>query len=418
MNRERLMRTPASGEQRVSRLRLRDLLSEASAGILQRPLRSALTMLGTVLGVAAFVAILGLTATARGQIDKAFTVLSATQVTVTAAPQADPITRHGDSFPDDADARIRRLNGVRHAGLQWRVRTGSATVSPTPSVQAQQTTRGITMTAADPGALAAVGATVATGRLYGAFVQHHAEPVAVLGPAAAKALNVHSLTGQPAVFVGDRAFTVIGVLSDVRRHPELLSSVIIPTSTAITDFGRPVSPPASLLIDTRLGAAPVIAHQAALALRPNDPKAFTVSNPTEPTLVKGAVSHQLDSLLLLLAGVSLVIGAFGIANTTLVAITERTSEIGLRRALGARRRHIATQFLTESATLGTLGGLIGTSIGVTIVIAVALAKHWSAILAPWAVLPAPLLGGLIGLAAGAYPALRAAWIQPIDALQH
>src|ERR1022692_5012209 len=89
------------------------------------------------------------------------------------------------------------------------------------------------------------------------------------------------------------------------------------------------------------------------------------------------------------------------------AVLERTEEIGLRRALGARPRHIASQFLAESTTLGTLGGLIGTSLGVLTVVAFAAAKDWTAVVNPAFTLPAPLIGSVVGLLAGAYPALRA-----------
>ena len=114
---------------------------------------------------------------------------------------------------------------------------------------------------------------------------------------------------------------------------------------------------------------------------------------------------------------SLLIGAVGIANTTLVAVMERVGEIGLRRALGARPMHVAIQFLTESGTLGTLGGLIGSSLGIIVTISVALAHHWTAVLNPATTLTAPLVGTITGLLAGAYPAMRAARIEPLEALR-
>jgi putative ABC transport system permease protein len=129
------------------------------------------------------------------------------------------------------------------------------------------------------------------------------------------------------------------------------------------------------------------------------------------------VNSALAELFLALAGVSLVIGAVGIANTTLVAVLERAGEIGLRRALGARPRHIAAQFLAESTALGLLGGLIGTSLAVAVVIAVAVTKQWTAILDPVTVLPAPLLGAVTGLLAGLYPAIRASRVEPLEALR-
>lgn len=129
------------------------------------------------------------------------------------------------------------------------------------------------------------------------------------------------------------------------------------------------------------------------------------------------MTSDLSGLFLVLAGVSLVIGAAGIANTMVIAVLERVPEIGLRRALGARRRHVAAQFLAESAAVGGIGGLVGTGAGVGCVVLVAIAQTWTPILEPAAVFPAPLLGIVIGLVAGTYPAIRAARIEPADAVR-
>lgn len=119
---------------------------------------------------------------------------------------------------------------------------------------------------------------------------------------------------------------------------------------------------------------------------------------------------SLRSLFLLLAAVCLVIGAVGIANTTLVAVLERTGEIGLRRSLGARPAHIAGQFLSESTVLGTMGGLVGTGLGVLTVLAVTVARYWTAVTEPWTVVAAPFAGSLVGLLAGpTRPCAPPAW---------
>ena len=141
-----------------------------------------------------------------------------------------------------------------------------------------------------------------------------------------------------------------------------------------------------------------------------------VTSPPNPQNLQSQVSGDLAGLFLILALISLLIGAVGIANTTLVAVLERTEEIGLRRAVGARPRHIAAQFLAESTALGTLGGLIGTCIGVGVVVIFAAVKDWTAVLNPAYTLPAPLIGSVVGLLAGAYPALRAARTSPLAAL--
>jgi putative ABC transport system permease protein len=404
-----------------SRLAPRDLGAEAMAGLVQRPARTFLTMLGTVLGVGAFVAILGLTSTTGGQISKQFTLLSATQVAVDDV--GDPATREtsrtGYDFPPDADRRIEALNGVRHAGVWWHVSTeGRPTrVSAFPGAPAGGTLD-LNIYAASPGALAAMNPTLSQGTAYNAFHEGRHESVALLSLAAARRLGIGRLDAQPAVFINGRPFTVVGIYSDLQRTPDLLLGIMIPTSTAIDDFGLPaVADPAHMLIETQLGAAQLIAGQAPLALRPDAPGVFKVTAPPEPHTLRDRVASDLNGLFLLLASITLVLGAVGIANTTLVSVMERTGEIGLRRALGARPRHITGQFLAESTALGALGGLIGTALAVGFVVLVAVARSWTPILAPYTVLPAPLLGAVVGLAAGAYPALRAARVEPVEALR-
>lgn len=160
-----------------------------------------------------------------------------------------------------------------------------------------------------------------------------------------------------------------------------------------------------------------MAGEVALALRPDAPTSFEVVPPPDPRDLRDNVSSDLGALFLMLAGVCLAIGAVGIANTTTLAVLERINEIGVRRALGARRRHIAAQFLTEGAALGLVGGTAGAGLGVAAVVVVAVARQWTPVLAPAVVLLAPAMGLLVGLIAGAYPALRAARIQPVQALQ-
>jgi putative ABC transport system permease protein len=398
-----------------SRLSWRDLVGEAVSGVLQRPGRSILTMLGTVLGIGAMVGILGLTTTAGGQIDKRFTALAATEVTVedqgATASDAGP----GMSFPPDSDTRIRQINGVVHGGLLWPLPLRQPTVSGVPELNTDS--GGLGLYAADPDALAALHPVLQTGRLFDAFHVNRRERVAVLGSGAARRLGITSLDTMPAVFIDGSTYTVIGIISDLQRLPELLLSVILPSSTALAAYGPPTDEPAEMVIETRLGAAKVVADQAALALRPDAPDKLRAIAPADPQTLRGGVTSDLNVLFVLLAGITLVIGGVSIANTTFVAVLERTNEIGLRRSLGARPRHIAAHFLAESAALGTLGGLVGTSLGVVFVVGVALAQQWTAILEPWTVLPAPAAGTIVGVAAGLYPAIRAAKVEPVEALR-
>lgn len=406
-----------------TRLGLRDLASEAVTGLIQRPARSALTMLGTVLGVGVFVAVLALTSTVTSQIGKSFNILQATTVTITETSTNTPdgMPRTGEqpltSFPADTDTRLVQLNGVVAGGLWWSVPVRNPAIGTKPGGATGVQAGGIGLYAASPGALSAIEPTLKSGVLFNTFHEGRSEQVCILGSATARLLGITRVDNQPAVFVGDSAYTVLGIIDDTERLPEALLGMIIPATTALTNYGPPVDRPAQAIVQVRLGAGQLIAQQAPLALRPDQPQLLSAASPPDPRTLRDQVSTDLSGLFLLLAAICLAVGALGIANTTLVAVLERTGEIGLRRSLGARSRHIGIQFLAESTTLGILGGLIGTSLGVLTVIAIAVSKQWTAVIEPATVLPAPLVGGLVGLLAGCYPALRAARIEPLEALR-
>lgn len=393
-----------------------DLLAEALAGVLQRPARSALTALGTVLGVGAFVAVLGLTSTASAQIDTRFDALTATEVTVREAADR-PAGEPSAAFPADAGQRAAALGGVRHAGVYWPVRLGgdaTVTGAPLPGAGGERAA----VVAATPGVLHAAGVRLAEGRLYDAFHQETGQPVAVLGSGLAARLGITGLETRPTVFLGGRPFTVIGIAEAVDRKADLLTSVVVPASAAERHWGPPgAGEGTELLVATDPGAARQVADLLPLALDAAHPERFEALPPPDPRTLRSHVGSDLEQLFLLLAGVCLVIGTVGIANTTLVAVLERTGEIGLRRALGARGRHVTLQFLTESGVLGALGGLVGTSLGTVTVVAVCLARDWTPVVDPAMVAAAPLAGLAAGLAAGLYPAWRASRVQPAEALR-
>jgi macrolide transport system ATP-binding/permease protein len=400
-----------------SKLTLVDLFSEALAGMLARPARALLTVLGTVLGIAALVATLGISKTAGNQIVGRFDALAATEVVVKPAGADQPgASSVSPVLPWDSESRLRRLNGVRSAGIFSNVDLGGALVRGAPVQDpTQPTERSIGVKAASPGLFTAVKAHLAEGRYFDAGHDARSDRVAVIGAAVATKLNIGRLEGQPAIYIGDTLFAVIGVMDDTARVPELLSSIIIPDRTAHDLYQ--LAAPGSVHVDTAIGAATLIARQAPIALVPNDPTLVEASTAGEPRKVKGQVAADVNTLFLILGAVSLLVGAIGIANVTLVSVIERTGEIGLRRSLGATRRHIAAQFLAESGLLGLVGGAIGASLGVLVVVAVSLARTWTPVLDPWVPFAAPAVGAAVGLLSGLYPASRAASLQPVDALR-
>lgn len=407
---------PGDGPRPRARMGLSDLASEALAGLFARPGRSLLTALGAVLGIASLVATLGVANTAGNQIVTSFNELSATSVVVTNergffgdnAPRA--------RLPWDSELRLTRLNGVVAAGWRADVDIGSALTRSVPlNDPLGQTEFQIPMVAASPGLYPAMRGRLATGRWFDAGHSQRADPVAVLGTGAAQRLNVTRVGQQPVIFVGDASFVVIGILADAQRQLDLLNAVIVPEGTARDLYG--LESPDTIQIDTEVGAAGLIASQAAVAVSPNDPALVRVQSPPSPESLRARVEGDVNALFLVLGAVSLLVGAIGIANVTLVSVLERVGEIGLRRALGAGRRHIASQFLLESTGIGLFGGVMGASAGVLVVVAVAASNDWTPVLDARVPLGAPLLGAAVGLLAGLYPAWRASRLEPVESLR-
>lgn len=395
----------------------RDLVAEVSYGIGSRPGRLVLTTLGTVLGIGSLVVTIGLAQTAAGQISRQFDAVAATQVVVKPST-----SRFGESqravgrIPWDVEDRLNRLNGVEASGGVGSVSIGDLRITAVPindpSIAA---TAAPQVLATTPGLLDAVRGRIVTGRYFDAGHDERADRVVVLGARAAQRLGVNRVDSQPSIFIGERPYTVIGIIDDVARRSDLLSAVIMPVGTARHDFALTALEEAHARI--AVGAGPVVGAQAPVALEPNNPETIEAQVPTASSAVRENVQADVNAIFLALGAVALLVGGVGIANITLLSVRERIGEIGLRRALGATKSNIGNQFLVESGVIGLLGGLIGAAIGVGVVVAVSVVKEWTPILDLRMVIGSSLLGGVIGLLAGLYPALKAAAIEPIAALR-
>ena len=403
---------------RADRFSVQDLLVEASYGVGARPSRLVMTTLGTVLGIASLVVTIGFAQTAAGQISNQFDAVSATQVMIEPASTRNS---SGDEqatgrLPWDAPERVNRLAGVERAGLVAEVDVAGQLVTSVPvnDPSAAQTLSPAVI-ATSPGLLAAVRGQVVTGRYFDAGHDDRADRVVVLGARAAETLGINRVDSQPSIFIGEVPYTVIGIIDGVERRANLLDAVILPLSTARTDFG--LTAPTELHVQIEIGAGALVGRQAPIALDPNAPENFTVQAPAAASALQDNIQADINIVFLTLGILALLAGGLGIANVTLLSVMERVGEIGLRRALGATKRDIARQFIVESAVIGLLGGLIGSALGVFAVVVVSLLQGWTPLLDPFVAIGAALLGTVVGLTAGAYPAVRASNIEPITALR-
>jgi putative ABC transport system permease protein len=390
----------------------RDVVAQALQAMGGRRGRAALTALGVAFGICAAVATLGITASASQAVTAKFDELTATEVRV----KYPAIGSGRDLARPEAvqRQRVTLLNGVRDAGLTAKAE-GHPTVSNVrndedPWIEAS-------VLAAQEGSLSAAGAALVNGRVFDAGHETRHDRVALLDTEAATRLFGEVDTAQGAmVFVADVPYTVLGVYRAPTGNGGMTSAVVLPYWTTAGQPGLRF-PDAEMIVRTQLGAADQVAREVPFVIAPQAPEDLAVLVPPDLRSLRAGVEEETQALFLGLALVSLVIGALGVSNVSYVAVLERRAEIGLRRAVGASRRAVAAQFCLETATLGLIGGVVGTIAGIHVTAATSLAKSWLVILDPMVLGGGPLVGMLTGLVAGVYPAIAAARVQPADALR-
>jgi putative ABC transport system permease protein len=274
-------------------------------------------------------------------------------------------------------------------------------------------TNSIAVLAARTDLPATVSATVASGTWLNDATARY--PAVVLGSTAARRLGLPRATPDTQVWLGDRWFTVIGILDPVPLAPELDSAALVGWPVAERLLGFDAHPTTAYERSTD-AAVDAVRDVLPATANPEHPEEIQVSRPSDALEAKNAANEAFTGLLIGLGGVALLVGGVGVANTMVISVLERRSEIGLRRALGATKGQIRTQFLTEALLLSGLGGVAGVLLGTGVTAGYAATQHWPTVMPPWV-----LAGGIgatliIGTLAGLYPAVRAARLAPTEAL--
>jgi putative ABC transport system permease protein len=390
---------------RTARLRTGDLIAVGLLGLRGRPLRAVLSALGIAIGIAAMVAVLGIGAASQARLLDRIAALGTNLLTVT---PGQSLFGRDTPLPGDSVDMIGRIGPIESVTATGRIPT--ATVRRTDKIDPRET-KGIEVVAARLDLLRTLRGEPAAGAWLNPATERY--PAVVLGSSAARLLGIDR-PGQQ-VFIAGQWFTVTGVLHPLDLTPEINTAALVGWDAARTHLGFDGHP---TRIYTRSATASVTAVRDVLArtANPEDPAAVNVSRPSDALTAQLDAKNTFGSLLIGLGAVSLLVGGVGVANTMIISVLERRQEIGLRRALGARRRQILSQFLTEAVALSALGGIGGAVLGVAATVGYASLQGWPVVVPATAIVAGVASSILIGAMAGLYPALRAGRLPPTEAL--
>ena len=396
-------------------------LTNALSALLANKLRSMLTMLGVIIGVGAIITTTSIGEGAKADVTERIQTLGANILAV--RPGQSRFRGRGS-----ADAR-KSLTVADMEALQARGKTFGY-VTPEVSSRAQvkylNKNANTTIVGTSPEYLVTANFTVEKGRFFTDSEIRYRQRVCVLGKTVVDNLFGEAEPVGQTVKIKNVGFHVVGVMKEKGasgwRNPD--DQVFIPYSTAMKrvfgeDYFSSISIQANdgkLIEAAETEVTELLRKQHKIA--PNKELDFHIRNQAEFMETLEESNQTFTNLILGIAVVSLVVGGIGIMNIMLVSVTERTKEIGLRKAVGAQRSDILAQFLVESTSLALVGGVIGIGVGIAGAELVTSFWEWRTLVSPMYGMVSFVVSALVGIFFGAYPAWKAAKLHPIDALRH
>jgi putative ABC transport system permease protein len=390
-------------------------------------MRSALTMLGIIIGVAAVIAMVAVGSGAEERIEEQIASIGSNLIVVLSGSVTSSGIRMGTGnaqtlTEDDARAIVRESDAATLAAPA--TRGGAQTVHGNNNWGTQ-------ILGTTPDYLAIRDITIDKGQAFTAGDVEAASKVALLGKTVADNLFMGENPLGQVIRIKKVPFTVIGTLAPKGQSPtgqDQDDVILMPISTAmkkvIGTSQANATAVGSIFVQAREGRSDELQQQMKDLLRQrhhlqaNEDDDFTIRNMEEVFQAQESSARVMSILLAAIASVSLLVGGIGIMNIMLVSVSERTKEIGLRQAVGAKTRDILSQFLVEAATLSIVGGAIGIALGIAASLLISYFAQWSTVVSPGSILAAFLFSALVGVFFGFYPARKAAYMDPIEALHY
>ena len=399
----------------------------AFGALLINKLRSALTMLGIIIGVAAVIAMVAVGAGAQVRIQQQIASIGSNIIIVLSGSVTSSGMRMGAGFAqtlteDDAKALARDCPGVQ---LATPVSRGGA------QVVYGNNNWGTQILGTTPDYLSIRDLQIEEGQPFTTADVDAAAKVALLGKTVVNNLFSGEDPVGKVIRIKKVPFTVAGTLVGKGQSPtgqDQDDVILLPISSAkkkvIGSSQANAASVGQIMVQARDGMSAAAQDQMTNLLRQRhhiqgtQDDDFSIRDMTEVFKAQESSANVMSILLAAIASVSLVVGGIGIMNIMLVSVTERTKEIGLRQAVGAKTKDILAQFLVEAVTLSVAGGIVGIILGLTASGLISYFADWSTVVSPGSILLAFVFSALVGVSFGYYPARKAAFMDPIQALHY
>lgn len=394
--------------------KFRDLFGVAIGGLFARKVRTVLLLLGPTIGVAAIVAAVGLTDSAKGDLKRKVARLGTNLVVASAGSSFGVGSDDRPTLPEDSVARARTVRTV--TGVSSVVELADIAVAPYDEAGETYETTPIPVVAADSALPETLEVPVLSGRWLNEFDEENAVRSVVVGQGLAKEFGY--LPGEiRTIELEGKRYGVVGILANVELDATLDNAAFIPFSTAEEDFLSDDVAPSKLYVRTEKGTERESADALRTAISLGGSKEVATEIKSEALELAAQSDRQLQLIVVAMGLLAIIVGGIGIANVMSISVIQRSTEIGIRRALGHTRRIIAGQFLLEALAVGLFGGILGVLLGSFAILVAVWIAGWVFTLAQWLPPAGILLAMLVSVAAGIYPSWRAARLEPLETLR-